>query len=624
MQRPNENASGESTDGDCESDGNDEADVSRWNSTDATTYLYSLKVRHNISHTAFAAMWDGFRKVLPVLQYCSHLPSARTLQRTVLKEVPEMKVDVSYLNKETKESEKLFGLEQVPKKKYADRQVYQPVYEVWRAKLEDVVKFHHSTHCHEEKVIILNIDGVPIGRTGRSQTVVSVKFLSCRNIYHLTNAIPFTGDSKKDLSVTFLVGDILQSIKDLNLDLKYICADAPMRSLLRNQKAHTARRGCDYCYGHAGHKGRPIWGLDTMDSEKRTFSRLREDYLSIAAKKNKFSDYGYRGRSEILDILPDFDIIERIPADPMHLLYLGISRALIELMFSVGETRPTNLVDRPQSIRDFDEGVVHVKVPSELPRRPRPMDFKNWKGSEWRHLALIYFPILAEALRPGIRCQIWLEFCFLCRSYSIPQEYFDELDKDYLESVARSWYLSYYNAFGELNMRYNIHLLLHLLRVRIHGAFPDISAFTFEGSFAVGGRAQHVGTASLGLQFMRQSYLRPLNGHTCQKKIKTSVRTTSTRQDNLLYSEKSCYELAEEPKPHDHFLKVRKINVTAYVPPAANHLDFTSVGVFKFISVATDLQYLKRDHVLGKLVRVPTADADILVSLSNSQLREAE
>ncbi len=577
-----------------------------------------------MSQTAFSALWDGFRKVLPVLQYSPHLPSAKTLQRTILKDIPNVLVDVAYFDNETMELVKEFGLEQVPKKKYGDRKVYEPVYEVWRAKLEDVLKFHYATHSREETDIIINIDGVPIGRTGKSQNVVSVKFLSCRNIYHVTNAIGFTPAGKKLMTVTFMLGDILQSIRDLNLNLNYICADAPMRSFLRNQKSHTSKRGCDYCYGVASHKGRPIWGTDTLQSENRTLARLKEDYQEIAEKKKKFNDFGYRGYSEILDILPDFDIIESIPADPMHMLYLGVARALTELLFNVGETRPTNLTEGRQSTRQLDEALVRVKVPTELPRRPRAMDFKNWKGSEWRHLVLIYFPIVAEALRPGICRELWLEFSFLCRAYSIPNEYFDALDKNYLTSLAHNWYYRYFATFGELNMRYNVHLLIHLLRIRVHGAFPDISAFFFESSFAVGGRAQHVGTSSLGLQFMRQSYLRPLNGHTCAKKIKYSVRTTSKRRDDLLYAERSCYELVEDPEPHDHFLKVRKINVTTYFPPGGNHLDFTNVGVFKFLSVAAEEQYLRRDHVLGKLIQVPTQNENVLVSLSISQLREAD
>ncbi len=613
----------ESTEGES-GDEEEREDVIRWTTTDATTYLYGLKVRHNISDTAFAAMYNGFRKVLPVLRHNSHLPSAKTVKRTVLKDIPTMQVDVAYMNKDTKELVQHCGLESVPKKRYEDRSTFEPVYEIWRTKLEDAVTYHYSMHAREEKEIVLNIDGVPLGRTGKSQTIVSLKFVSCRNVYQLTNAIPLTPQGKKHLTVKCLLGDVLQSVKDLNMDLKYFCADAPMRSTLRNQKSHTAKMGCDYCYGTAGHKGRPIWGLDTLNSKKRTMESLLRDYEMVQAKEKTFADFGYKGRSEILDILPDFDIVDQVPVDPLHLLYLGVARALFELLFAVGENRPTNLNHGPHSTRGLDDVIADIKVPSEIPRRPRAMDFKNWKGSEWRNLVLFYFPLVAEILRPGICRELWLEYCFLCRAYSVPDAYFDSLDKDKLKSMARNWYTRYFSAFGSLNMRYNVHLLAHLERIRVHGAFPDISAFTFESSFSAGIRAQHIGTSSIGLQFMRHSFLRPLKGHVCEKSISYTTKTTARRRDNLVYSERSCYVIVEDSNTNSHFLKVKKLNVSVYFPPGVTHLDFTTVGVFTFVSESDNLQYLRRDKVLGKLILVPVGDIDVLVTISNSQLREAD
>ena len=606
---------------------NEDVNMSRWSSDDATSYLFEVKTRHCVSDTAFEALWNGFRKVLPILAHRSAgLPSAKTLKRAALRDLPPFRVDVAYVDNVTKEVIELEGLEQVPKKRFQDRSKYSRVYEVWRAKLADVVTFHHALHEDEEKDIVLNIDGVPIGRTGKSQTIVSVKFLSCRSVYQVTNAIPFGGDSKKYLSVARLLGTVLASITDLGLTLKYICADAPMRSFLRNQKAHTAKLGCDYCYGKATHQNRPIWGLDTMNCEDRTWERVQEDYAKVAAREARFADYGYNGRSEVLDYLPHFDIVQCIPVDPMHLLYLGVARAMFELLFAVGDTRPTNLNDAPlQKTKKLDDAMAHVKVPTEFPRRPRAVDFKNWKASEWRNLVLVYFPIVGDILKPGIRRSLWLKFIYLCRAYSLDDDYFESLDVTLLKSLAQSWYQEFFAAFGPLNMRYNVHLMLHLARVRLHGAFPNISAFPFEGSFAANSRGQHVGTSSIGLQSMRFSYLRPKGSHTCEKKIKFTAKTTSRRQDDMVYSKWSCYQIAEEPESSGPFLKVKKVNVTTYFPPdGALDMDFTEVGVFKYVGTSKKVEYLRRNAVRGKLVVVPSLHGDILVGVTIAQLREAD
>ena len=535
-----------------------------------------------------------------------------------------MKVDVAYQHAATKELEELYGLQQVPKKRYEDRAVYTRVYEVWRTKLADVVTFHHTMHASEEKNVILNIDGVPLGRTGRSQLIVSVKFATCRNIYQVTNAVPFGAFGKKYMTVTFVLGDVLKSVRDLGLNLKYICADAPMRAFLRNQKTHTSKLGCDYCYGEAGHQGRPIWGLETIHSKERTISSLKEDYEAVQAGKKAFSDFGYKGRSEVLDMLPDFDLISDIPVDPLHLLYLGVGRALFELLFAVGETRPTMLNSAPLSTRQIDGELVCVKVPTELPRRPRAMDFKNWKASEWRNLILFYFPIVAHFLPAGPPRDIWLDYCFICRAFSVDDEYFEQLDVDDLKSRVHNWYTMYYNTFGSLNMRYNVHLLAHLFRIRVHGAFPLISAFGFEGSFAASSKAQHVGTSSEGLQSMRHSYLRPMRGHLCEKNINLSTQTTARRQDDLVYSGTSCFELCETPKDSDTFLKVRKVNLSTYFAPGGANTNWTTVGVFKYISTISKQQYVRRSQIRGKLIRVPLGHDYILVTISNAQLREAD
>ena len=170
--------------------------------------------------------------------------------------MPELKLETAHYNRETTETVVEKDLSKYPKKKYEDRTSWAPMYECWRAKLEDIVQFHRSLHEDEvdDKEVIMNIDGVPIGRTGRSQTIVSLKFKKCRNVYQVVNVIPHTVDGKKCLTVPFLMKSILLGLQDLGLSLLYICADAPMRAFLRNQKSHSGKKSCDYCYAEAQYK----------------------------------------------------------------------------------------------------------------------------------------------------------------------------------------------------------------------------------------------------------------------------------------------------------------------------------------------------------------------------------
>ena len=292
-----------------------------------------------------------------------------------------------------------------------------------------------------------------------------------------------------------------------------------MRAFLRNQKSHAAKLGCDYCYAEARHENRPIWDLRTLNCEERSIERLHRDYRNAEENRVPLASVGLKGRSEVLDYLPDFDVVENIPVDPLHLLYLGVARSLFELIFNVGDNRQTNLIRRRgrEKVEDgLDKVLPTILTPRELTRRPRCMDFKNYKGQEWRNLVLFYLPLVLDVMQPGLTRKIWLGYCYLARAYSLPEYAFRRLNKRFLKSIATQWYHDYYRAFGGTNMRYNIHLLWHLERIIVHGPFSEISAFPFEGSFSASNRAQKVGTSSIGLQSMTQSFLRPSNGHRCK------------------------------------------------------------------------------------------------------------
>ena len=604
----------------------EEEDTTLWTVNDATRHLYSVKIKHNISDRAFAASWSAFRQILPVLQAMppEALPSASTIKRHAMQDLPQFRLEIAHRNRETGEDVTERNLEKFPVKKYEVRSAWQPLYEVWRAALNDVCDFHRSLHhgsLHPE--VLLNVDGVPIGRTGRSQIIVSMKFTDCRNVYQLVNAIPYE-DGKKLLSVTFLIGAVVKDLQRLGLDLKLITADAPMRAFLRNQKSHSGRMACDYCYGRARHEKKPIWGLTTINQEPRSMPRLLQDYEEHDLTGRPLADYGYRAKCELLELIPGFDFINGIPVDPMHLLYLGIARCLFELLFQVGEARVVN----DKSVRrvpteELDSDLVQQRVPSEVNRRPRPMDYKNWKASEWRSLVLYFFPLVVSRLQKGLRRQMWLEFSYLSRAYTLEENSFQKLNPDDLDKLTKKWYRNYHHLFGSNNMRYNIHLFLHLDRIRIHGPFSTISAFPFEGSFAASGRAQRPGTHSVGLQSMRASYLRPREGHVCKKSYKYRSHTTPRSDDTLVYTKEGIFKIVEEPVEVSQ-LVVKRVITTTYFPELPTKLDFEAVGVNKYLYVSDLKKSIHVREVLGKVIAVELEDKTVLVKVSDMELQEAD
>ncbi len=601
-----------------------EDDLDRWSVLDATAYLYSEKVKHCISDNAFRAIWVALKRVLPILSSVptEYLPSAQTIKRHALQDIPEMSLEVAHQNIETGEEVIEYNLNQFPKKKYEDRDMWEPVYEVWRADLSGVLRHHIALHGGRQATdVVINVDGVPIGRTGKSQTIVSLQFANCRNVYQLVNAIP-TQIGKKHITVPLLLRSVCDDLRRLQLNLKYISADAPMRSFLRKQKSHAGRKACDYCYGEAGHVKKPIWSVRTLHAEERTYEQLLRDYDEHDRTGRPLEEFGYKGKSELVELLPGFDIIENIPVDSMHLFYLGITRNLFELLFKVGETRETNKRDVPRcSLNGLNRSLPQIKVPKEVGRRPRTVDFKNYKASEWRNLILYYFPVTLPEITKGLRRQLWLEFCYLARAYSLDDESFLALNKEDLQKLALKWYRNFNNEFGSNNMRYSIHLIAHLLRLRVHGPVCETSAFAFEGSFAASSRAQQPGTTSIGLQSMRQSYIRPREGHTCKKKLSFRNKVTMRSNDTLIYTVDEKYEIVEVG---DDNISVKEIVVTTYFPPVKTKLDFTSVGVWKYVYTKDEVKIISKSSVKGKLIAVQCEDYTVLLSATISMLLEAD
>ena len=601
--------------------------TANWSVADATAYLYGIKTLHNMTDRAFKGLWEGFRKILPVIGDIPtrFLPSAPTIKRQALRGTPQLLLEVIHRNIETGEDETLQNLLAFPKKRYEDRSKWKLVSEAWRADLRDVLEFHGSLHLggHTEAIVI-NVDGVPIGRTGKSQTIVSVKFAKCRNVYQVANIITVPGqEGKQYLTVTSLLSPVCKQLRELGLNLLYFNADAPMRAFLRNQKSHNAKLGCDYCYARAKYVKKTVWGIATLNRPARTFAGLLRDYAEHDNLGTPLSDYGYRGKCALVELLPGFDVIENIPVDPMHVLYLGVARCLFELLFAVGENRlPAGSPPREKT-DGLDSGLPTLQVPSELTRRPRAMDFKNWKCAEWRNLVLFYFPlVLAQLPVGGLRRQMWLEFCYVCRAYSQDEEAYSLIDQEGLQKLTLKWYRNYHKEFKSHNMRYNIHLMSHLERIRGHGPFSEISAFPFEGSFAASSRAQKPGTFCVGMQAMRQSYLRPRQGHKCEKTLRIRATPTPRTDDTLIFTETASYNVIEEPQGET--VRAKEILTTTYFPPVRTTLDFKAAGVAMYLSTKDEVTSVRLSEVKGKLIAVPTEDGTVVITATNAQLREAD
>lgn len=101
----------------------------------------------------------------------------------------------------------------------------------------------------------------------------------------------------------------------------------------------------------------------------------------------------------IVELLPDFDIIQGLVPDYMHSVLLGVARQLGKLWFdSINHDKPFYISCANQKLIDF--ALTAIRPPCNISRTPRSISVRKfWKAHEW-YTWLCYYslPILQSYL----------------------------------------------------------------------------------------------------------------------------------------------------------------------------------------------------------------------------------
>ncbi|VDO95703.1 unnamed protein product [Schistosoma margrebowiei] len=146
------------------------------------------------------------------------------------------------------------------------------------------------------------------------------------------------------------------------------------------------------------------------------------------------------------------NMIVAFPLDPMHMVYLGVTKKLANLWIDLARRRMRNF--NSCAIRDINNlisGCV-ASTPSDFPRKCRTLDFVSaWKASESLSMYLLAHPKLHKSVVEIARMKL----------LNLMNEY--------------EW------CYGCERLVYNVHSLQHLPDdVQAHGPLDSFSAFPFE------------------------------------------------------------------------------------------------------------------------------------------------
>ncbi|KAF5281928.1 hypothetical protein FQR65_LT14454 [Abscondita terminalis] len=345
--------------------------------------------------------------------------------------------------------------------------------------LHEILKY--MTNKKSDKIeLMVNIDGLPLSKSSN----ICLWPILCSNRFskkvYLIGAFfgkEKPGDSNEFLQhfVNELTDLITNGYRDANgklitICLKPIICDAPAKSFILKVKGHGGYDSCTKCTVKGKYlERRCCFPMDTSEVVLRTDFKFRT---------NSYEDY--QMADTILKQIPNFDLVENVVLDYMHLVCLGVVKKLIILWLD--GPLPNRLPSR--IVNEINENLISLKstVPQEFVRKPRAIkEYKLWKATEFRQFLLYSGPVV---LRKLLSEHMYTNFLCLHIAITIlgsPNFSKHQENINYANSLLLYFVKSFQIIYGEAYVSHNVHNLVHLAEdVKQFGSLDSFSAFQFE------------------------------------------------------------------------------------------------------------------------------------------------
>lgn len=322
--------------------------------------------------------------------------------------------------------------------------------------------------------ISIFIDGIPLFKSGTSLWPIVGSIKNTRHIFLIGAYYGLEKPYDSNLYLSATVNDIKDvyqngiTIEGLYYDCQIdsIIADAPAKSYILSVKGHCAYYSCTKCHIKGEYAHRRVYMLNSHE-------QLRND----VEFKNKTDPNYHLGHSILTDI-PNFDIVNQIPLEYMHLICLGVMRKLLYLWLSKSK-QPYSL--NAQSIQRLSILLEDTAlfVPNEFARKSRSLQLiKYFKATEYRLLLLYTGPVVLKKI---LNKDIYNHFLALhvsvrilcsndCNQYI---EYAGQLLEKFVDAMP--------HLYQECFVSHNMHGLIHVIQdVKTFGPLDNYSAFKYE------------------------------------------------------------------------------------------------------------------------------------------------
>ncbi len=509
---------------------------------DVTDFLVGLQCRRGVPEAVMEDLVNYLQANADLVSEAltkKTLPKFRAMRRqTAKKKAPKVKLDVVY--EAEGEAKKLTGLMSFPKKQLATS-VVDHRYTLYYVSLARVLDMHMELHPHVNDVVEfdLSVDGVPESKSsGRSVDILSVRFVGCRSIYCMAILQPMQRGLGIGDEVT--LEHFLHELSKTSLRLRRVIADAPKRASLQGLKQHSATFACPYCVARKENgvfPSRSIWNpLRTSDDLRAISRRIAEDDFGSEDEREEICR-GIKKVSPLASLLY-LDLVRDVPAEPMHLIHLGVVRKMTNLSYSSGSGNAKQVDFKRASDSQLNEMLLRTKNLRRFARFTRRLDTGSYKAEEYRNVILAFWPAFVNTV-PRKVTACWVLTVYIVRAVYLPEAAFLVLQENTdLERTLHFWYETFERSFGQRNCTYNVHVFAHLLLIRSVAPLHEVSAVDFEDHYNLLKRSYRPGTMSMGTQALQNTHLSRLHGHTCRRSKNLCLVNTERMEERFVFTRK--------------------------------------------------------------------------------------
>ena len=244
-----------------------------------------------------------------------------------------------------------------------------------------------------------------------------------------------------------------------------VICDAPARAFIKCIRPHSAYNSCERCMQ------RGKW------CNKVTLPNLEAPPITdLSFIERHYSDH-HVGSSPLEHL--GCGMVTEFPLEYMHLVCLGVMRRLL-FQWIHGPRGDCKLSQLQSSMISNNVAVIRKHISREFSRKPLSLlEYKKWKATELRQFLLYTGPVVLKTILKDTIYSNFLDLSVAIQILLSP----NLLSKNiaYAEQFLKYFVVTFSKLYGENQLVYNIHFLIHLPSDAKHcGVLDNISAFQYE------------------------------------------------------------------------------------------------------------------------------------------------